>query len=85
MPRVVLGDSLSHRRKQFQVTLGRSPGESGASISCCFYIGDFLPFLGGFLFSAECSFQACMNLAQFPENRNEQNCHYEQQELDHFV
>ena len=26
-----------------------------------------------------------MNLAQFPENQNEQNCHYEQQELGHFI
>jgi hypothetical protein len=26
-----------------------------------------------------------MNLAQFPENQNEQNGHYEQQELSHFI
>jgi hypothetical protein len=26
--------------------------------------------------------EAVVNLSQFPENRNQQNCHHEQQELD---
>jgi hypothetical protein len=30
--------------------------------------------------------EAVVNLSQFPENRNKQNCDYEQQELDsHFL
>jgi hypothetical protein len=76
---------LPDRRKQLCLTAGTIACESGESISCCFYIGGFLASLCGFLFSAKCSFQKYMNFAQFPKNRNEQNCHYEQQELGHFI
>src|SRR6266567_1875082 len=78
-------DSPFDQRKQLRVMAGRSPCESGASISCYFYIGGFVASLCRFLFSAKCFFQSGMNLAQFPENQNEQNCHYEQQELGHFI
>jgi hypothetical protein len=38
-----------------------------------------------FVLGKKC-FEAVVNLSQFPENRNQQNCDHEQQELDnHFL
>jgi hypothetical protein len=63
---------------------------------------DYLRFLGFVCFRKSCGvslrpamilfvggkkgLEAVVNLSQFPENRNQQNCDYEQQELDnHFL
>jgi hypothetical protein len=38
------------------------------------------------LFWGKKGLEALVNFSQFPENRNQQNCDYEQQELDnHFL